>query len=67
MWPQEFSEQQRRWTWRAYLRSGVTSVVSVGDDKDIILGARYAEREGTLEAPRISPAAASSPPSAAIR
>ena len=53
MWPQEFSEQQRRWTWRAYLRSGVTSVVSVGDDKDIILGARYAEREGTLEAPRI--------------
>jgi imidazolonepropionase-like amidohydrolase len=50
---EEFSEEQREWTWRAYLRSGVTSVVSVGDDKDIILAARAAERDGSLRAPRI--------------
>jgi imidazolonepropionase-like amidohydrolase len=53
VWPEEFSEQQRLWNWRACLRSGVTSVVSVGDDKSIILSARSREREGMLVAPRI--------------
>lgn len=53
VWREEFSAQQRLWNWRAYLRSGVTSVVSVGDDKNIILTARAAEREGKLVAPRI--------------
>jgi len=53
VWHEEFSAQQRLWNWRAYLRSGVTSVVSVGDDKNIILAARAAERDGTLVAPRI--------------
>lgn len=53
VWGEEFSAQQRLWNWRAYLRSGVTSVVSLGDDKNIILTARAAERDGTLVAPRI--------------
>ena len=43
-----FSEQQLLLNWRAYLRSGVTSVVSVGNDKNLVLAARAAEREGTL-------------------
>jgi enamidase len=50
---EEFSERQLRLSWRAYLRSGVTSVVSVGDDKSIVLAARAAERNGELVAPRI--------------
>lgn len=53
VWPERFSEQQLLLNWRAYLRSGVTSVVSVGDDKSIVLAARAAERDGKLVAPRI--------------
>ena len=45
---EEFSEQQLLLNWRAYLRSGVTSVVSVGDDKNLVLAARAAEGEGTF-------------------
>jgi hypothetical protein len=36
VWAEEFSDQQRKWSWRGCLRSGVTSVVSVGDDKEIM-------------------------------
>jgi imidazolonepropionase-like amidohydrolase len=50
---EEFSEQQLVLNWRGYLRSGVTSVVSVGDDRSIVLAARAAERGGGLVAPRI--------------
>jgi imidazolonepropionase-like amidohydrolase len=53
VWPEEFSEEQRRWSWRGCLRSGVTSVVSVGDDKEIILSARARETDGSLVAPRV--------------
>jgi enamidase len=51
--PEEFSEAQLLLNWRAYLRSGVTSVVSVGDDPQRVIAARAAEREGTLVGPRI--------------
>jgi len=51
--PEEFTDEQRRLTWRGCLRSGVTSVVSVGDDKEIILSARAAESGGSLVAPRV--------------
>ena len=50
---EEFSEEQLRLNWRAYLRSGVTSVVSVGDDRRLVLAARAAERAGHLVGPRI--------------
>jgi imidazolonepropionase-like amidohydrolase len=51
--PEEFSDEQLQLNWRGYLRSGVTSVVSVGDDPRRIVAARAAEREGSLLAPRI--------------
>ena len=51
--PQEFTDEQRHLAWRGCLRSGVTSVVSVGDDKEIILSARAAEADGSLVAPRV--------------
>ena len=51
--PEELSEEQWLLNWRAYLRSGVTSVVSVGDDPSTVLAARASEREGTLLGPRI--------------
>jgi imidazolonepropionase-like amidohydrolase len=51
--PEEFSDEQLLLNWRSYLRSGVTSVVSVGDDPGRIVAARAAEREGSLVAPRI--------------
>ena len=51
--PEEFSDEQLLLNWRAYLRSGVTSVVSVGDDTRRVLGARADERDGTLLGPRI--------------
>jgi imidazolonepropionase-like amidohydrolase len=53
VWAEEFSEEQRQLSWRGCLRSGVTSVVSVGDDKEIILSARTREARGLLLAPRI--------------
>ena len=53
VWAEEFSDQQRKWSWRGCLRSGVTSVVSVGDDKEIILSARAREADGSLLAPRV--------------
>ncbi|HEX2047401.1 MAG TPA: amidohydrolase family protein [Acidimicrobiales bacterium] len=51
--PEELSDEQLLLNWRAYLRSGVTSAVSVGDDPRTILAARAAEREGRLLGPRI--------------
>ena len=51
--PEELSEEQLLLNWRAYLRSGVTSVVSVGDDPRRILAARAAERAGALVGPRV--------------
>ncbi|MDQ4132912.1 MAG: amidohydrolase family protein [Actinomycetota bacterium] len=51
--PEELSEEQLLLNWRAYLRSGVTSVVSVGDDPRRVLAARDAEREDRLLGPRI--------------
>lgn len=51
--PEEFSQEQLRRNWQAYLRNGVTSVMSVADEKDIVLAARKAEREGDLTAPRV--------------
>ncbi len=51
--PEELSEEQLLLNWRAYLRSGVTSVVSVGDDPRKVLAARAAEREDKLVGPRI--------------
>ena len=53
VWAEEFSDQQREWSWRGCLRSGVTSVVSVGDDKEVILSARAREADGSLLAPRV--------------
>jgi len=53
VWSEEFADQQRQWSWRGCLRSGVTSVVSVGDDKEIILSARAREADGSLLAPRV--------------
>jgi imidazolonepropionase-like amidohydrolase len=50
---EELSEEQLLLNWRAYLRSGVTSVVSVGDDPGTVLAARSAERQGRLLGPRI--------------
>jgi imidazolonepropionase-like amidohydrolase len=49
----ETSTEQRLLSWRGYLRSGVTSVVSTGDDPQRIIAARAAERSGELLAPRI--------------
>ena len=49
----ELGEEQLLLNWRAYLRSGVTSVVSVGDDPRSVLAARAAEREDRLLGPRI--------------
>jgi imidazolonepropionase-like amidohydrolase len=49
----EFSEEQLVRNWQAYLRNGVTSVVSVADEKHMVLTARAAERAGDLTAPRI--------------
>ncbi|HEU5484276.1 MAG TPA: amidohydrolase family protein [Microlunatus sp.] len=49
----EVSAEQLLLNWRAYLRSGVTSVVSTGDDPLRMLAARAAERSGELVAPRI--------------
>jgi imidazolonepropionase-like amidohydrolase len=51
--PEEFSEDQLLRNWQAYLRNGVTSVVSVADEKNIVLAARAAERSAALTAPRI--------------
>ena len=51
--PDELSEEQLLLNWRAYLRSGVTSVVSVGDDPRRVLAARAAERADALLGPRI--------------
>jgi imidazolonepropionase-like amidohydrolase len=53
VWPEEFSEQQRLRNWQAYLRNGITSVVSVADERDLVLAARAAEREGDLTGPRV--------------
>ena len=50
---EETSGEQLLLNWRAYLRSGVTSVVSTGDDPQRILAARAAERAGELVGPRI--------------
>lgn len=50
---EEVSAEQLLLNWRAYLRSGVTSVVSTGDDPERILAAREAERAGELIGPRI--------------
>lgn len=49
----EVSRDQGLLNWRAYLRSGVTSVVSTGDDPRRIIAARAAERAGELIGPRI--------------
>ncbi|UCZ60371.1 amidohydrolase family protein [Mycolicibacterium phocaicum] len=49
----EVSRDQGLLNWRAYLRSGVTSVVSTGDDPRRIIAARAAERAGELLGPRI--------------
>lgn len=53
VWPEEFSEKQRLANWQAYLRNGITSVVSVADEMDVVLAARAAERKGDLTAPRV--------------
>ena len=53
VWPEEFSEQQRLGNWQAYLRNGITSVVSVADELDLVLVARAAERDGDVTAPRV--------------
>ncbi len=53
VWPEEFSEQQRLRNWQAYLRNGITSVVSMADQRDVVLAARAAERRGDLTAPRV--------------
>ena len=49
----ELSQEQLVLNWRAYLRSGVTSVVSTGDDPRTVLAARAAERDDRLLGPRI--------------
>lgn len=51
--PEEFSEEQLLLNWRAYLASGITSVVSIGDDPGGTVAARSAERDGALLGPRI--------------
>jgi len=51
--PEEFSEEQLLLNWRAYLASGVTSVVSIGDDPGGTVAARSAEHDGALLGPRI--------------
>jgi imidazolonepropionase-like amidohydrolase len=51
--PEEFSEEQLLLNWRAYLASGVTSVVSIGDDPSGTVAARSAEHDGALLGPRI--------------
>ena len=53
LWPEEFSEEQLLLNKRAYLASGVTSVVSIGDDPSTTVAARSAEHEGVLLGPRI--------------
>jgi imidazolonepropionase-like amidohydrolase len=50
---EELSADQLLLNWRAYLRSGVTSVVSTGDDPQRMIAARAAERAGELVGPRI--------------
>ena len=50
---EEVSEEQQLLSWRAYLRSGVTSVVSTGDDPARMIAARSAECAGALVGPRI--------------
>ena len=50
---EELSAEQLLLNWRAYLRSGVTSVVSTGDDPQRMIAARAAERAGELVGPRI--------------
>ena len=50
---EELSGEQLLLNWRAYLRSGVTSVVSTGDDPQRMIAARAAERAGELVGPRI--------------
>lgn len=50
---EEISSEQLLLNWRAYLRSGVTSVVSTGDDPQRMIAARAAERAGELVGPRI--------------
>jgi len=50
---EETSADQLLLNWRAYLRSGVTSVVSTGDDPQRMIAARAAERAGELVGPRI--------------
>lgn len=50
---EEISDEQGLLNWRAYLRSGVTSVISTGDDPRRIIAARAAERAGELIGPRI--------------
>ena len=49
----ELSGEQLLANWRGYLRSGVTSVVSTGDDPQRMIAARAAERAGELVGPRI--------------
>ena len=55
---EELSADQLLLNWRAYLRSGVTSVVSTGDDPQRMIAARAAERAGELVGPRSSRRAA---------
>jgi imidazolonepropionase-like amidohydrolase len=50
---EELSSDQLLLNWRGYLRSGVTSVVSTGDDPQRMIAARTAERAGDLFGPRI--------------
>ena len=50
---EEISGEQLLANWRGYLRSGVTSVVSTGDDPQRMITARAAERAGELVGPRI--------------
>lgn len=51
--PEELSADQLLLNWRGYLRAGVTSVVSTGDDPQRMISARTAERDGELVGPRI--------------
>ena len=50
---EEVSADQLLLNWRAYLRSGVTSVVSTGDDPQRMIAARAAESAGDLVGPRV--------------
>ena len=47
------SAEQLLLNWRGYLRAGVTSVVSTGDDSQRMIAARAAERAGELVGPRV--------------